>query len=185
MSTPARTQGPDPRVPDPGQYATFNASPPAQPYPPYYYPPLPPVKKKSRKWQWIGGGAALIVLLAIVGHNDNSTTTSSSTNTTGSWAAPSSQTAVAPAPVTPSAPSGPLSVISRDGTYQVGVDIVPGTYRSAGGPTCYWERLSGLGGTTGEIIANSFGSGPQVVTIASSDAAFKTERCGTWATTSQ
>jgi hypothetical protein len=42
------------------------------------------------------------------------------------------------------------------------------------------QRMSGLnrtGGTLGELIANDFGT---IVTIAPSDAAFSSERCGTW-----
>ena len=62
----------------------------------------------------------------------------------------------------------------------LGSDIQPGTYRAAGGDSCYWARLSGFSGTLTEIIANHFGPGPQVVTIYSSDAGFESERCGTW-----
>ncbi len=46
---------------------------------------------------------------------------------------------------------------------------------------CYWERLSGLGGTFAEIIANDFQSfaGPAIVDIRSTDLAFKFDAdCG-------
>lgn len=65
-----------------------------------------------------------------------------------------------------------------DGTWVVGKDISPGTYRSQGGKGCYWERLSGFGGHN--IIANDFGSVRPVVTIAPKDKGFKTEDCGSW-----
>ncbi len=78
----------------------------------------------------------------------------------------------------------PASTIPGDGTYQVGVDIQPGTYRSQGGDSCYWERLRGLGGTTADIIANGAGTGPQVVQITPTDAAFKTQSCAIWTLTS-
>ena len=45
---------------------------------------------------------------------------------------------------------------------------------------CYWERLSGFEGTEAEVIANSAGVGPRVVTIAPPDAGFLSEHCGTW-----
>ncbi|ORV80197.1 hypothetical protein AWC07_21535 [Mycobacterium gastri] len=77
-------------------------------------------------------------------------------------------------------PAGPASTIAGDGTYRVGVDIRPGTYRSQGSNACYWERLRGLGGTVEDIIANGAGTGPQVVQIAPTDVAFKTKRCPTW-----
>jgi len=67
------------------------------------------------------------------------------------------------------------------GTFRVGTDIQPGTYRnsdSSGG--CYWERLSGFGGTLDEIIANESSSSPQVVTIAPGDVGFSSSNCGVW-----
>lgn len=67
-----------------------------------------------------------------------------------------------------------------DGVYLVGVDIVPGTYRNDGGSSCYWERLSGVSGTFGDIIANDNVDGPAVVAIAATDVAFSSSRCGTW-----
>jgi hypothetical protein len=66
----------------------------------------------------------------------------------------------------------------------VGVDIAPGRYYSDPADGCYWERLSGFGGTSGEIIANDFvgfDSRQVIVDIASSDYGFKTDAdCGTW-----
>lgn len=75
------------------------------------------------------------------------------------------------------------------------VSFGPGTYfvKSAGryftDPYygCYWERLSGLGGTLDEIIANNFvgyDAGQQIVDIRSTDYAFSTDAdCGTWYST--
>jgi putative cell wall-binding protein len=67
-----------------------------------------------------------------------------------------------------------------DGTYIVGTDIDPGTWRAPGGPSCYWERLSGFTGTLGDIIANDFDTASPAVTIAAGDAGFRTSDCGTW-----
>lgn len=67
------------------------------------------------------------------------------------------------------------------GTFLVGDEISPGTYRSEGTSNCYWARLSGTDGTLDSIIANNFGGGSQVVTISGSDAAFETSECGEWA----
>ncbi|GAA1086856.1 hypothetical protein [Nocardiopsis metallicus] len=66
------------------------------------------------------------------------------------------------------------------GTFLVGDEISPGTYRSEGTSSCYWARLSGTGGTLDSIIANNFGGGRQVVTISGSDVAFETSSCGGW-----
>lgn len=71
--------------------------------------------------------------------------------------------------------------IPGSGKFLVGTDIQPGTYR--GNPqneSCYWERLSGVGGTFDEIITNENADGPTVVEIRSSDAAFSSEDCGEW-----
>lgn len=78
-------------------------------------------------------------------------------------------------PVTPST-AAPFS----DGTYIVGVDIAPGTWRSPGGNLCYWERLSGFSGEVGDIIANGVPGGQAIVTIASTDVGFSTSGCGEW-----
>jgi hypothetical protein len=79
--------------------------------------------------------------------------------------------------------SVPKTLIETDGTYRVGTDIVPGTYRSAGPSPdgesdCYWARLNSLNPT--HIINNNLSNGPQVVTIQPSDAAFLTHSCLPW-----
>jgi hypothetical protein len=79
---------------------------------------------------------------------------------------------------TPPPPPGPKTTISTNGTFAVGTDIVPGTYRTAGGSGCYWARLRTL--DTGDIIDNNVSDGPQVVRILPSDAAFITRDCGAW-----
>jgi hypothetical protein len=68
------------------------------------------------------------------------------------------------------------------GTFIVGTDMGPGTYRSGQGSGCYWARLRGFGGSLNEIIANDFrsGGGRSVVTIRSGDKGFTSSRCGTW-----
>ena len=71
-----------------------------------------------------------------------------------------------------------------DGTFRMGADLQPGTYRSQGGESCYWERLRGLGGQTADIIANGAGILPQTVTIAPTDLAFRSQGCAPWTLTS-
>jgi len=83
----------------------------------------------------------------------------------------------------PPPPSAPKTIMETDGTYRVGVDILPGTYHS-GGPRpggesdCYWARLNGLNSI--DIITNNISTAPQVVTIQPSDTAFLTRSCQTW-----
>ena len=74
----------------------------------------------------------------------------------------------------------------NDGELHVGTDVLPGTYRVVRPPSsdpedfCYWERVSGFGGSSAETIGNSAGVGPRVATIDPSDAGFISQHCGTW-----
>ena len=71
------------------------------------------------------------------------------------------------------------AAINHDGTYQVGSDIEPGTYSSAGpvgDGTCYWKRV----GSDGNLVDNSLSKKPQVVRIEPTDKAFKTDGCQPW-----
>jgi hypothetical protein len=68
-----------------------------------------------------------------------------------------------------------------DGTFQVGKDIQPGTYRTrSGSDGCYYARLKGFSGSFDDIIANNNTDGPAVITIAASDKGFQSQNCGTW-----
>jgi hypothetical protein len=71
--------------------------------------------------------------------------------------------------------AGPVSTFS-DGTWTVGVDILPGTYQASGGDGCYWERES----AGGALIANGYTDPAPAVTIQPTDVTFLTFSCGTW-----
>ncbi|GHF77259.1 hypothetical protein GCM10018790_64210 [Kitasatospora xanthocidica] len=95
-------------------------------------------------------------------------------------------TAAAPAAPTPDKPKG--STIGGDGSYEVGTDVQPGTYKSKGPKPggigmCYWERNNG-GDGVGSIIANDTVQGPATVTIKTGDKIFKTTACQEWVKTS-
>ncbi|KAA1431958.1 hypothetical protein [Mycolicibacter arupensis] len=82
-----------------------------------------------------------------------------------------------PAP-SPAPPPAPKQVIDGDGTFAVGTDIVPGTYRSDGprdGNACYWRRIGGE-----KTLDSAMTKKPQVVLIEPTDTAFRTDRCQTW-----
>lgn len=72
-----------------------------------------------------------------------------------------------------------------EGTYLVGSDVQPGTYRSVGATTvmgfnfCSWRRLSDTSGESSAIIASGTGNAgeQQVVTIAATDRAFEVSGC--------
>jgi hypothetical protein len=71
-----------------------------------------------------------------------------------------------------------VAPFGRNGTYQVGVHIEPGTYRADGDIQCYWARLSNFSQEIEGIITN--GNNPAIIEISAADAGFTTFGCGTW-----
>lgn len=70
-----------------------------------------------------------------------------------------------------------------DGTHVVGDDIEEGIYESDDEVEpfgCYWERLSGLGGSLDEVIANGLTDYHEIVEVADTDEALTVEGCGDW-----
>ena len=97
---------------------------------------------------------------------------------------PSPAASASPAPAaspSTSAPVGPpKTTMDHDGTYAVGIELVPGIYSSAGpvgSGTCYWKRMAN---PDGALIDNAISKKPQVVQIDAGDKAFKTTGCQTW-----
>lgn len=81
------------------------------------------------------------------------------------------------------APAGPRTSFGS-GKYRVNSDIAAGRYFADPASGCYWERESGLGGSTAEIIANdfvSYNAAQIIVDILTGDVGFQTDAdCGTW-----
>ena len=100
-------------------------------------------------------------------------------------------TVTAPAPAAPAvaepapaeAPAGPLTTFGA-GTWEVGVDIQPGRYKTTGpdesGLGCYYSRLETGDGSLGDIIDNNISQGPVTVTIQDTDGLFETSGCAGW-----
>ncbi len=76
------------------------------------------------------------------------------------------------------APAQSVGDTLASGTYLVGRDIRPGTYRGEAGTgvldSCYWERLNDVAGELGSIIANDNAMGSYFVQVQGSDFALKT-----------
>ena len=123
----------------------------------------------------VGAGALALFAIGSIGNSSNNSSTKTLTSTRYADA-PAITTTEALAPRV-----GPMTSIDEDGTYLVGEDIAPGQYRADGtGGSCYWARLSGLGGSVSEIITSGLEKGQQLVQIQPTDVAFKTQRCGVW-----
>jgi hypothetical protein len=69
-----------------------------------------------------------------------------------------------------------------NGTHVVGVHVKPGVYKSNSASNgCYWEIVSGFGGSTDEILENDFTyDAPNYVKIYKNDKGFTSSDCGTW-----
>ncbi|MFF9771668.1 hypothetical protein ACF1GT_34710 [Streptomyces sp. NPDC014636] len=74
------------------------------------------------------------------------------------------------------------AAIAGDGEYQVGSDVQPGTYRTAGNTDdmCYWERAKDASGEMDSLLANENVSGTSYVTIKATDKVFKSSGCKDW-----
>ena len=85
-----------------------------------------------------------------------------------------------PAPGHGPAPAAAKTTIDKDGVYNVGTDIVPGVYTSAGpiaNGVCYWKRL---GDDAKQPLDNAMSKKPQIVRIEPTDKTFKTDGCQAW-----
>ena len=69
-------------------------------------------------------------------------------------------------------------VAFTDGTFVVGTDIKPGTYKTPGGQQCYFARLSSL--DTTDIIDNDNFTGPITIQVKATDKALKTDGGCAW-----
>ncbi|SHL98650.1 hypothetical protein [Actinacidiphila paucisporea] len=69
-----------------------------------------------------------------------------------------------------------------NGTFQVGTDIQPGTYRTSGNDDgmCYWERAKDAKNDTDSILANDTVAGSSYVTIKPTDKVFTSTDCKDW-----
>ncbi|MEU3523874.1 hypothetical protein AB0E62_08420 [Streptomyces sp. NPDC038707] len=78
---------------------------------------------------------------------------------------------------------GAKAAFGGDGTYRVGTDIKPGTYRTTGNTDdmCYWERAKDASGEPDSVLANDNVSGTSYVTVKATDKVFKSSGCADWA----
>ncbi|MGW5349959.1 hypothetical protein ACWERV_05460 [Streptomyces sp. NPDC004031] len=130
--------------------------------------------------------AFLAIGIAACGPSDDSAGSSGSSgssakggDTASAPAAPSS----APAQKKEDKPAD-KPAFKGNGTFEVGKDIQPGTYRTSGNSDgmCYWERDKDAKGDTDSIIANDTVYGSSYVTIKPTDKIFTSTDCKDWFT---
>jgi hypothetical protein len=136
-------------------------------------------------------GVLVVVALAVAGANFGATSGGGSQmtlpprpNATTEAATPSFAVEVAPTPVVPTPNVTMVGGFTQfgEGTYRVGTDIPPGTYRATdASDRCYWERIGHTTTSATDVVVNSqFMPGPAVVTISSTDSKFNSTDCRTW-----
>ena len=168
--------------------------PPGQPQPPFYQPPPgpPPPVKLKRSWYRRGWAIALIALFIGVGIGQSSaktknvavagpvtTTTATATTTEQVTTTVQPTKVIATHTVTATVTYTPPPVNQfTDGTFRIGADIPPGVYKTAGGQQCYYAVLNSLNNQ--DIASNDNFSGPTVVQVPSSAAAFETSGGCSW-----
>lgn len=155
-----------------------------------------PIKKRANFGIIVGSISAIVLLLIsipTISANTNTASTSTTLTAAQTVGVPASTTkpASTPTPVftptptptpTPKPTPTPVPYAQfNDGTFVVGQDIQPGTYRTRNAsPGCYYARLKGFGGTVDDILANNNTDNPAIVTILPTDKGFESNNCDTW-----
>jgi hypothetical protein len=155
-----------------------------------------PVKRRAKIGVIVGSISTIVLLIGTLttpatDTNANNASTNITPTTAQTAVTPASTStpspAVTPTPTPKPSPTAkptptPIPYASfSDGTFVVGNDIQPGTYRTReASPGCYYARLKGFGGTVDDIIANDNTDYPAIVTISPTDKGFESNNCGTW-----
>jgi hypothetical protein len=143
---------------------------------------------QQRRWPWAATGLALGLLVGgaggVLAWPTTAVVAAPPVERTVTVTAPAPPPEVVTVTVTaapPPAGAGPLTEFG-DGVWEVGVDIAPGKYKTAGtdGYGCYYARLHANDGTVEDILSNGFGQGPVTVTVRPDDGYFETSGCSGW-----
>lgn len=135
-------------------------------------------------WPWLVltlAGVAITATAAIVGTavGSDSDTTEIGSPSTVTVTATRIQPSTVTNTVTVTIPPDPATRFD-DGLFDIGVDVLPGTFRTAGpdgsnASGCYWNHI----GPSGDIIANGVLQEPGTVTMSDGDR-FDTTGCQPW-----
>jgi hypothetical protein len=132
-----------------------------------------PTEPTRRRWPAAVGGLAAGLAVGIVGAAGAVALMSM---------APAAAAAPAPPPPSPANVSVPGRTMTAfgDGTWQIGVDIAPGTYSTAGSADadCYYALRTAL--TGGDTQSSTISPGPATVVLTESDGWFETFGCAAW-----
>ncbi|MFC5061512.1 hypothetical protein [Actinomycetospora atypica] len=116
------------------------------------------------------GVIGLLICMVWVAAIGSAASSSPSYGSSGTYSASSGSSSAA------SLPAGTYG----SGTYAVGSEIQPGTYRTTGANYCYWARLSSADGELSSINANDNVSGSSTMVVKSSDEYIEFSGSCTW-----
>jgi hypothetical protein len=165
------------RVPE-QRTAVDEDSPRAQPQRVAARPRVVPAQRPRRRWPAAVGGLAAGLAVGTAG-------AVAIVGVTADRSPAIAPAAVATSPTFTANVSVPGRTLTafRDGTWQIGVDIVPGTYTSAGsaGPACFHALRTSMAG--GGVVNSAVSTGPATVVLTEADGWFETSGCATWTRT--
>ncbi|NUP38742.1 MAG: hypothetical protein HOY76_17425 [Streptomyces sp.] len=127
--------------------------------------------------------AALAIGIAACGPSDDSADSSGKTASSAAGGSQAATSAPASAPAQKKADKpADKPAFKGNGTFEVGKDIQPGTYRTSGNSDgmCYWERDKDAKADSDSILANDTVFGSSYVTIKPTDKIFTTTDCKDW-----
>lgn len=127
--------------------------------------------------------AVLAIGTAACGPTDDSGSSADSSSTAGGKASSTASSAPAEKKAEKKeAKPAVKAAFKGDGTFQVGSDIQPGTYRTTGDDDgmCYWERDKDAKQSNDSILANDTVAGSSYVTIKPTDKIFTSTDCKDW-----
>lgn len=153
----------------------------------------PQTKSRRSRLRWLPWAlAAVMTVIAFVSCAVNSTLPAAPTPSQGGpITVPYTPPTVAPAAVapTPDPQSGPRTSFG-DGTWEIGVDIAPGKYKSAGptesyeGAICFAQTTKKGDGEIGDIVNQKVVKGPITYVIPATGVKFfESNGCQTWTKT--
>ncbi|MFJ8016364.1 hypothetical protein [Streptomyces sp. NPDC096339] len=131
-------------------------------------------KSWTTRHKALTSGGAVLALMTLGACTD--------TDTAGKDDAAKKPAASASAPAAGGDSAQKKTAFKGSGTFEVGKDVQPGTYRTTGNGSagCYWERAKDSSGEADSIISNDNVTGASYVTIADTDKIFKTNDCKAW-----
>lgn len=170
-----------------------------QPYQQQPYQPGPPAKKPMSKEARIGwmilAGFGILAFGAAIGAGAGDTTTATASDpqptvTVTAPAEPGAEVTVTAPPVTVTAPPPPAKTATapkaaatiEEGTWEVGVDVAPGRYKTVdavdASGMCYWKITTT--GKPSDIVDNDIVTGGRPTVTIKKGQDFTTQDCGTW-----